>query len=682
MSSDKGNRTSNPEYRLEDILSEYKEQGSPDGVSPPAEEPAPSPEEIPSPTEETYAPPPGKVLTFPTPSHSLEGKLEEHLDRLKQKAEDFADQMFSQEGMEVSEHTMRLERLIPGVDEEQTPPPTKKKSPPRERASLPPDVSPAVLSRACEKGLGFARLRFILVCALSLFQLYLLLASEFFLPLPPVIAPLSIQTILSCLLFLAAVLLTPDAWIMGLPDLFRGRPKWEALLTLSLLAVGWDALLLLIGGSGENRLPFTGVSTVALACAMGGVYRRTRATRLACRTAAACQTPYAITLDEDKWNGDSSYAKHPATAAGFGSQIRGEDGCQRIFRVASPILLITCLTLSLLASVGMGRSHAFPWCLAALTTAAAGFSVPFVYTRPFFRLTRRLAKVGAALAGWPGAASWGRNILITDTDLFPPGSVSVSGIKVFGDLSVERVTGVTASMLRRAGSGLDLVFSDLLRSQRGSWVRCDDLIPSAGGGLSARVNGRQVLVGTGDFMTLMEVPRPEGINVKNAVFCAIDGELAGLFVLQYHLHDAASPTLSTLLHNRTTPVLAVRDFNLYPAMLRQRFKLPADRMEYPSVERRFALSDPEQPHSETLVALLCREGLLPYGEAVTAARRLRRATLLSTLLACLGAATGLLLTFYLAVLSATASLTAFHLLLFLSFWTLPVWIISDWADRF
>ena len=69
-------------------------------------------------------------------------------------------------------------------------------------------------------------------------------------------------------------------------------------------------------------------------------------------------------------------------------------------------------------------------------------------------------------------------------------------------------------------------------------------------------------------------------------------------------------------------------------------------------------------------------------EAVTAARRLRRATLLSTLLACLGAATGLLLTFYLAVLSATASLTAFHLLLFLSFWTLPVWIISDWADRF
>ena len=34
-------------------------------------------------------------------------------------------------------------------------------------------------------------------------------------------------------------------------------------------------------------------------------------------------------------------------------------------------------------------------------------------------------------------------------------------------------------------------------------------------------------------MNLMEVPLPQGLNVKNAVFCAIDGELAGIFALNY-----------------------------------------------------------------------------------------------------------------------------------------------------
>ena len=77
-------------------------------------------------------------------------------------------------------------------------------------------------------------------------------------------------------------------------------------------------------------------------------------------------------------------------------------------------------------------------------------------------------------------------------------------------------------------------------------------------------------------MNLMEVPLPQGLNVKNAVFCAIDGELAGIFALNYTLPDTVFPSLTSLLRERVGPVLATRDFNLIPAMLQQRFKLAAD----------------------------------------------------------------------------------------------------------
>ena len=162
----------------------------------------------------------------------------------------------------------------------------------------------------------------------------------------------------------------------------------------------------------------------------------------------------------------------------------------------------------------------------------------------------------------------------------------------------------------------------------------DHLCCYEGGGLSANIRGDQVLVGSAAFMNLMDIPLPQGLNVKSAVFCAINGELAGIFALSYSLHDTIFPALEELMREKIGPVLATRDFNLIPAMLHQRFKLAADKMDFPPVERRRELSDPEQPHSDVLTALLCREGLFPFAEAVTAAKRLRWATRLGAILCC------------------------------------------------
>ena len=118
-------------------------------------------------------------------------------------------------------------------------------------------------------------------------------------------------------------------------------------------------------------------------------------------------------------------------------------------------------------------------------------------------------------------------------------------------------------------------------------------------------------MGSASFMNLMEVRLPQGLHVKNAVFCAVDGELAGIFALNYTLPDTVFPSLDALMREKVGPVLATRDFNLIPAMLHQRFKLAADKMDFPPVERRWELSDPEGPHNPLLTAVLCREGFCP-----------------------------------------------------------------------
>ena len=258
----------------------------------------------------------------------------------------------------------------------------------------------------------------------------------------------------------------------------------------------------------------------------------------------------------------------------------------------------------------------------------------------------------------------------------------MNGIKVFGDFPVEKVIGCAATLVRDSGSGLDKVFHDLLRSQGAIYRRASDFCCYEGGGVSGVIRDQVVLVGSASFMHLMEVDLPQGLNVRNAVFCAIDGELAGIFALHYSLHGAVEPALHALIHNGVLPVLATRDFNLIPAMLRQRFKLPVEKMEFPAVERRVELSDPDQEHSPILSAVLCREGLGPYSEAVVGGQRLRRAVRASAVLASVGAFIGVLLAFYLTFSGAYSSLSPANLLVFLLMWLVPTPLISGWVNRY
>lgn len=584
------------------------------------------------------------------------------------------------------EEIHRLEKLIPGTDVEEDEPeelPGRFRRP-RRPEPPPPDTAPQELARQYGKGLKVMRLRVVLVfllAAAALFQLAVPAAG--FVWLPP-LDGYQVQVWIAAGLLGVGILLSLDVLAAGIARMFRGRVGMDTLAALSGIFTLADALVLAITQDREGQLPYSAAVLAGLFFLLHGTYHKRCGLRLSCRTAASVSEPYILTLDEGKWNGRDTYCKWTGTPNGFGSQIQMDDGVQRIYRVVCPVLLLACVLFSLLASYGVGKPQHLLWCLSATFTAAAAFGGALVYGRPFHKVARRLAQSGGALAGWPGMAQSrkGDRVLITDGDLFPPGYVELNGIKVFGDWSIEKVVGYTATLIRDSGSGLTKLFHDLLRAQGAIFRRADDLCCYEGGGLSANIRGEQVLVGSAAFMNLMEVRLPQGLHVKNAVFCAIDGELAGIFALNYTLPDVVFPALDSLMREKVGPVLATRDFNLIPSMLHQRFKLAADKMDFPPVERRRELSDPDQPHSETITAVLCREGLLPYADAVVGAKRLRWCARFGAVLTCVGSALGLLLAYYLTAVDAYGSLSPLNLLIFLLFWVAPVWFLTSWVPRY
>ena len=626
--------------------------------------------------------PSAQVIPFP----EEESALSAFLKKMGSKADQYADSMFEEDEATDHEEVRRLERLIPGTDREKV---EEEPAPPRwhrpKKVELPPpDTAPQKLAQRYAKGLAGLRVRSLLVFLLTLLALTQVLVPALgFTWLPPMDDP-GLQEWISAGLLGVGMLLSFDIILIGLIRALQGKVGMDTLSALSCVFTMADAITLALAPPEEFRLPYSLVCLAGLYFQLHGSYHKRLGLRISCRTAAASSHPYRVTVDEGKWSGRDTFSKWQGTAEGFGSQIQADDGAQRIFRTVCPVLLIGDIVLALLASLGTGHPQRLLWSLSALFTVSAAFGAAIAYGRSFHKIARRLAQSGAALAGWPGILQTrkGDRVLITDTDLFPHGHVELNGYKVMRDFPAERVLAYTATLILDSGSGLGKLFHDQLRSMGGLLRKAERLTCYEGGGLSANIRGDQVLVGSAAFMNLMDISLPQGLNVKNAVFCAIDGQLAGIFALNYTLHDTVFPAVEELMGEKVGPVLATRDFNLIPAMLQQRFKLAADKMDFPPVERRRELSDPEQPHSEILTALLCREGLLPFAEAVAASKRMLRAARFGSVVCCVGSALGMALATYLTSIGAYTSLSVLNLMIYMLTWLTPVWLLSGWAHRY
>jgi hypothetical protein len=140
--------------------------------------------------------------------------------------------------------------------------------------------------------------------------------------------------------------------------------------------------------------------------------------------------------------------------------------------------------------------------------------------------------------------------------------------------------------------------------------------------------------------------------------------------------------MSALVRGGVRPVLVTRDFNVIPSMLQNTFDLPVEEMEYPPIQRRRELSEPGQPHNVVLGALVTREGMGAYSDAVIGGRRLYTVVRINAILAVVASVVGLLMSFLLTMMLAFDSLSPLTMMLFLLLWAVPTLAIGGAVDRF
>lgn len=460
----------------------------------------------------------------------------------------------------------------------------------------------------------------------------------------------------------------------ALRSLKRGKVTSGFLTMLLCLVTLLDtALYAFLPARAALSLPLPVLGAMSVYCALLGESLRLHGMYDTFRIAAIGNAPYIVTVTA------GGAAKRVGLPGGFSNSARANDPYSRWQSVLLPVFLAAAVVFGVLSTLETKQNALLAWNLSVMLASANLLAFPMVCALPLKRIAARLSKSGSAVAGFSGADAIRRSncVILTDGDLFPPGTVTLGGLKVFGEES-GKVISYAATMAHASESGLSRLFDNLLARDGGFREQVEDVDFYEEGGVGGRIHGETVLFGTAGFMRKRGVNLPRNLGLKTGVFLSVDGTLIAVFAVKYMPAENVDWALHALHHSRITPVLAVRDGNITPALLKRKFGTDA-RAVYPKLSTRLALSERGggRPY-----ALLMREGLMPYAEVVLGSKRLCASARRCTVLAFLAATASTLLAFYLTFVGAYSVLTPFSLLIYVLLWSLSALVDALLSDRY
>lgn len=304
-------------------------------------------------------------------------------------------------------------------------------------------------------------------------------------------------------------------------------------------------------------------------------------------------------------------------------------------------------------------------------------------TRPLAILERRLHRLGAVLCGWKGIRAAVRKAAypLEDKDLFPAGAVRLNGMKFFSEQNPDLVLAYTTAMIKANRGALVSLFSQLLDSRNGFYYTVTELTTHPGG-ICGEIGEDSVMVGSMEFMRSMGVDLTEAKQMDLAVYTAIDGQLAGMFAVNYQKSRSTVAGLRTLCgYPGLTPVVNCEDFMLTASFVQKKYGINPRRMAFPSREERREMALREVGEVDTVIALTTRDGLAPKAFSITGARVLRRALKVGVALHMVGGIIGLLFMLAMAIASGSPQniLTPSNILTFELIWMIPGLLITEWT---
>lgn len=541
-----------------------------------------------------------------------------------------------------------------------------------EDEDLGPEVSPAAASKYYGSFVLSLRMRLRIGLALLLVMAWIALG----LPVSGALRSAQVAAGMALAIQLTILLLGLDVVTGAAVNLARGRFGADSLAVLCCVLTSLDALSVCLGALGTAHMPLCLISSASFLGVLLSSLVSARGLRKALRVPAIGKRCYGVTAEAEVKGRGLTLLKSLRPAKGFVRRTEEAAPDETLFLRLAPLLGLLALLLAFIVAIAKHAFGEFLYILTALLCPAVPLTALLAFALPYFFGSLRIFHSGAAIAGWSGVSEIGRseNLIVTDRDLFPEGSVEIDTVRIFAEVQPETVISYAGTMVCASGSDLAPCFAELMEKNGCPMRRVEGFEYLAGGGMKGVIDGSVILCGGLDLMRLMNVRVPYRLVGKTTVLLAVDGILCGIFNMKYEGQPQVRKALVGLIRSNRHPIFAIRDFLVTPEMLSDCFDVATDGYDFPPYVDRFAISEAKPSAGSKLAAVVCREGLGPLAHMADTGRSVYVATRLNLLLTVLAAVIGVLVCFF-RLLSAGTVSTGF-LLVFLLLWALPVAVIS------
>ena len=385
---------------------------------------------------------------------------------------------------------------------------------------------------------------------------------------------------------------------------------------------------------------------------------------------------YAVSGETGINKGEITLLKSLRSSKGFVRRAEEAAPDEELYRKISVPLMILALFFTLIIAIVKKNYTDLAFILSAVFCPAVPISALLCFALPFFTGSVRIFSSGAGIAGWSGLCDIGqsKNLIVTDRDLFPEGTVELEGVRIFADAKPERIISYAGSMLTASGCGVASCFADLMEKNGCSIRKIENFEYLPGGGMKGIIDSSVILCGSSDLMQLMNVRVPFRLVGRTSVLLAVDGILYGIFNMKYTADPKVRKALVNLMRSNRHPIFALRDFNVTPEMLRGCFDVATDGYDFPPYVERFKMSEAVPSEDSKVAAVVCREGLGPLTHMADTGRSMYVTIRLNLLLTMLCAVLGMLIVFIKLV--GAGSIGVGFLFWYMVLWLIPVVFLS------
>ena len=341
--------------------------------------------------------------------------------------------------------------------------------------------------------------------------------------------------------------------------------------------------------------------------------------------------------------------------------------------ISSLVLCIACLLITKDVPTSIGA-------LAAACCACVAAGNMLIVNLPVSNLCKTVRRAGGMVVGHGAVEVLGDvNAVIADAgELFPTGTVVISGIKQFGNqVMAEDAIMCATALVKEAGGPLLGVFEQVISDAEERLPEVERISYESGAGIVGKVDGRTVYIGNRSLLInhRLEAPPRElemqySSGGKDVLYLAVDAEVAAMLVLTYSADRRRKNELQRLEDSGISVLVRTTDPNITVAQMSRLFGVDQASVgildgQLGDTARQLLESDP--PRADAVAATKGRmESMMSLIAACVAQKRTT-----GMLVAIQSAAVilGFVLVAFLACFGEIRQVSSFLLFAFQMFWT-------------